>query len=808
MVRKVNCLFRFFTAVFFLFCFVPLVSAATIDVMIVYDSTAKSWVDSNGGMNAFAADAVARMNQATLNSNIGLTFRLVYVAQVSYTYSGDLGTDLGNLQAGTGNLSVVHQWRDTYGADLVVLLEDTGLAYGWVGVGYLLETYSGDPDHAFTASAIRSVDISHTLTHEVGHNLGAHHSKYQADSPGPNYALNSYSAGWYFTGTNATKYHTIMAYNSDGYGNTYTEAPLFSTPWLFYQGVRAGTPADGDNSRTIGETMNVVASYRAAIDNIAISPENADFGVSGGVGSITVTTSWDEVSWTAASGASWITITSGASGTGSGTIAYRVVANETGLDRTGTITVEGMTFTVRQEGDPTITLSPESANFDIPGGLGSVMVTAVSSGFSWTATSNVSWITITSGATGTGNGTIAYSVVANGTICSSRQGTITVAGMTFTAVQSGPVVNCWREKADLLWTAGGGEVGFSIGNKGYIGTGYAGSWPYITKAFWEYDPGANTWTQKADFGGVERRFAVGFSIGNKGYMGTGQNYYEDCYNDFWEYDPATNFWTQKAAFGGTARGGAVGFSIGSKGYIGTGGAGSRYKDFWEYDPATNLWTKKADFGGTEQSSAVGFSIGRKGYIGTGIADSWPYIMKDFWEYDPATNLWTKKADFGGAGRAMAVGFSIGSKGYIGTGYNDSYLFMKDFWEYDPAANAWIQKADLASSGTVGFSIGSKGYIGKDFWEYDPGPSPLYADFTAYGLYKYDGSIWTLINGTHPASMTASGSTLCVDFAAYGLYKYDGSIWTLINGTHPASMTASGSTLYVDFTAYGLYKYFV
>ncbi len=68
-------------AVFFLLCFIPSqLNAATIDVMIVYDSTAKTWVDSNGGMNTFAADAIARMNQAASNSNIDLIFRLAYAA--------------------------------------------------------------------------------------------------------------------------------------------------------------------------------------------------------------------------------------------------------------------------------------------------------------------------------------------------------------------------------------------------------------------------------------------------------------------------------------------------------------------------------------------------------------------------------------------------------------------------------------------------------------------------------------------------------------------------------------------------------
>jgi N-acetylneuraminic acid mutarotase len=87
--------------------------------------------------------------------------------------------------------------------------------------------------------------------------------------------------------------------------------------------------------------------------------------------------------------------------------------------------------------------------------------------------------------------------------------------------------------------------------------------------FWEYDPDADSWTQKADFGGAERSSAVGFSIGSKGYLGTGFAT-DGNKRDFWEYDPVANTWTQKANFGGTKRTLAVGFSIGTKGYIGLG----------------------------------------------------------------------------------------------------------------------------------------------------------------------------------------------------------------------------------------------
>ena len=53
--------------------------------------------------------------------------------------------------------------------------------------------------------------------------------------------------------------------------------------------------------------------------------------------------------WTAGSNASWIGITSGASGSGSGSVRYTVASNNTGNDRTGTLTIAGQTFTVMQK---------------------------------------------------------------------------------------------------------------------------------------------------------------------------------------------------------------------------------------------------------------------------------------------------------------------------------------------------------------------------------------------------------------------------------------------------------------------------
>ena len=268
--------------------------------------------------------------------------------------------------------------------------------------------------------------------------------------------------------------------------------------------------------------------------------------------------------------------------------------------------------------------------------------------------------------------------------------------------------NIWNQKANLPASNRVSSVGFGMATKGYLGMGAPdGNFNPSLKDFWEWDPPTNVWTQKADYGGGPLAAGTGFSIGTKGYAGSGYG----NITTFWEWDQPTNTWTQKANYPGTTSPGGfdVSFSIGAKGYMGTGDVMTA--EFYEYNPATDTWTRKADFGGGPRWAAVGFSIGTKGYIGTGSGTMG--YDKDFWEYDPASDTWTQKADFGGTGRWLASGFSIGNKGYIGCGADMGANPCSDFWQYDQATNTWTQKADYGGGPMrdgVGFSVGNYGYF--------------------------------------------------------------------------------------------------
>lgn len=192
-------------------------------------------------------------------------------------------------------------------------------------------------------------------------------------------------------------------------------------------GARTGTATIANQTFTVTQAA-VVAPCTYAI---APASQNVDAGAS--TTTVTVTTA-AACAWTATSGAPWITVTSGATGTGDGSVGLSIAANSGGA-RTGTVAIAGQTFTVNQAAfvaPCTYAISPTSQNMPVLGGTGTVTVTTTSA-CAWTASSNAPWLTITSGATGTGSGTVGFSAAAN--VAGARSGTLTIAGQTFTVTQ-------------------------------------------------------------------------------------------------------------------------------------------------------------------------------------------------------------------------------------------------------------------------------------------------------------------------------------------------------------------------------------
>lgn len=316
----------------------------------------------------------------------------------------------------------------------------------------------------------------------------------------------------------------------------------------------------------------------------------------------------------------------------------------------------------------------------------------------------------------------------------------------------------WVKKADLPGAKRSGAVAFSIGDKGYLGTGSGNGLSGFYSDLWEWDQASDTWTQKANFPDTARSYAVAFSLGSKGYVGTGYNYnVGGYYIDFWEYDPALNIWTQKANLPGPTRAGATAFAIGNKGYVTTGsGHPVFYNDLFEYDAASNTWTQKANLPVPGWAFAAAFSIGHKGYICSGTGAN--IVYNHMWEWDQISNSWTQKANLPSIKRDDAIGFSIGNYGYVGLGdslnfQTGKWLPLSDFWKYNPFTNSWTQMANYGGGPVArptAFVIGCRGYVAtgwsgtannftgvrNDLWEFSDSPlttsAPVITNVDCFG----------------------------------------------------------------------------
>ncbi|MGA9773839.1 MAG: BACON domain-containing carbohydrate-binding protein [Blastocatellia bacterium] len=220
-----------------------------------------------------------------------------------------------------------------------------------------------------------------------------------------------------------------------------------NAPWLT---ITSGSFGNGNGTVNYNVAVNSTGSPRTGTLTIAgqtftvnqsnlgcsysLAPASNSFPSNGGNGSVTVTTLSGCV-WKAISNDSWIIVSADGNTSGSGTASYTVEAN-TGGSRTGTITIAGQTHTVIQAAAGcAFSIAPTGKLFTQTAGSGSIAVTTTA-GCNWTAATNETWIMITAGQSGTGPGTVTYSVIANpGT--SPRQGVITAAGFSYTVVQDG-----------------------------------------------------------------------------------------------------------------------------------------------------------------------------------------------------------------------------------------------------------------------------------------------------------------------------------------------------------------------------------
>jgi len=168
--------------------------------------------------------------------------------------------------------------------------------------------------------------------------------------------------------------------------------------------------------------------------SVTISPASITAAASGEPVATTVNAP-GRCTWTAKANATWLTVVEGETGSGNGTVRVAVAPNTSAAPRTGTVTIDGQTFTVHQE-RLTCTFGIKPTYYNAGRGPDDIRVDVTAESLcAWTATSPVSWAVIAEGQKGSGNGSVRVVVRPNSG--PSRSTTLTIAGQPFELSQSG-----------------------------------------------------------------------------------------------------------------------------------------------------------------------------------------------------------------------------------------------------------------------------------------------------------------------------------------------------------------------------------
>ncbi len=173
------------------------------------------------------------------------------------------------------------------------------------------------------------------------------------------------------------------------------------------------------------KTVNVVQSGIPPVLTVLPASQSVDFQAAATTFEVT-NTGGGSMDWTASvtTGSAWVHLSSGATGNNSGTIGVAVDANSDSFARSGIITITSTgttgspkTVTINQaENPPVLNILPASQSVAYSAGDASIDVFNSGRGsLTWSSavTTGTAWIHITSGTSGSNDGTISISVDAN-----------------------------------------------------------------------------------------------------------------------------------------------------------------------------------------------------------------------------------------------------------------------------------------------------------------------------------------------------------------------------------------------------------
>jgi len=301
-------------------------------VLKLNSSGAYQWHTFYGSSNNDAGYAIA----ADAGGNIYLTGSSYAVGVPLNAHSGSLDIFVFKLD-GSGE----YQWHTFYGSSSGDAGQDIALdGNGNIHVaGYSLSTW-GSPIDAYVGNVdIAVLKLNADTVMSCTYTLSSSADSFTSSSAQGSVALTPSNSSCSWTAVSNDAWITLTA----GAAGTGTGTVSYSIAVNASESSRTGTIA------IAGQTFTVTQSGAAPVCTFTLSSTAVSLSNSSATGGVTVTPSSSICPWTAGSSDSWITVTAGSTGTGTGIVTYSVSANTAASGRTGTINVAGQTFTVIQE---------------------------------------------------------------------------------------------------------------------------------------------------------------------------------------------------------------------------------------------------------------------------------------------------------------------------------------------------------------------------------------------------------------------------------------------------------------------------
>ena len=338
-----------------------------IDLLVVYPSFARRSMGGHLAMRALIDSDVALTNEMYQASGAAQRINLVGAVELQRRPDDEADRSMPNhldrlADGSDGHMDEVHELRDAYAADMVLMHWGhlTGLGRG-LTIGGLagVALQMGDLSGSYARLAF-SVANSFAFAHELGHVMGLRH--HRADDAGNTpfpyshgHVVPDFSPGLPPEREGRGMFTIMASGGSDLY-----DIPRFSNPNLRYpegSGAVIGAPGDepsdsadgpADAVRSLNGTRRVVANFRRSASRCRyqLSAPEGELPASGGEFRVGVRAGAG-CAWSAWSNDDFVSVAEGAGGVGDGEVVFRVTANG-GWEREAAVFVAGETHLALQ----------------------------------------------------------------------------------------------------------------------------------------------------------------------------------------------------------------------------------------------------------------------------------------------------------------------------------------------------------------------------------------------------------------------------------------------------------------------------